>query len=111
MLDRDRDGIITKDAIFEFLEFERESNKIFPPNIARAVELYQLHNTDKGGQIDADEFRSLAHAIPFLVFPAYRLQESLRRELVGEDFWTEICQQLEEKKLQKRIQKIQVERE
>ena len=102
LLDRDRDGVITKEGILDFLDFERENNKVFPSNVMRAVELYE---DPKSGQIDGEEFHKMSKQIKFLVFPAHRLQDSLKSELLGFSFWEEISLELEEKKIATKIEK------
>ncbi len=105
ILDRDRDGVVTKEGILEFLEFERENKKIFPSNVMRAVELYE---DPTSGQINGEEFYKMCREVKYLVFPAHRLQDSLRRVLLGYSFWQEVAMQLEEKLISAKIEKKKV---
>jgi len=101
MLDRDRDGIITKDDIFSYLEFERGNQKVFPSNVVRAVELYKEPDN---GQISLSEFYKMVREVKFLVFPAHRLQDRLRDEMLGTAFWEEILMSLEEKAITEKLE-------
>ena len=107
ILDRDRDGMVTKEGILEFLEFERENKMIFPQNVMRAVELYE---DTKSGQITGEDFFKMCKDIKYLVYPAHRLQDILKEELIGYSFWDDAMMQLEEKKLSAKIEKKKVRR-
>ena len=99
-MDQNGDGVITKEKVVEFLEAERDGIRIFPLNAVRAAELYREPSEC---QIDIEEFYNMVDEIKYLMFPAYRLQELLKEELLGADFWEEIALNLEEAILVERI--------
>ena len=102
MLDRDRDSIITKEEVLEFLDFERGNTKIFPSNVVRAVQLYEEPSS---GQISIEEFYKMARQIKYLVYPAHRLQDKLRDELLGQSFWEDLEMKIQERALEEMVMK------
>lgn len=70
-----------------FLKAERDGKMIFPNNYFRAVELFQTKRSDLIGW---KEFIQLIREVPYLSFPAFRLQKSLRVYTLGESVWDKV---------------------
>ena len=94
MLDKDRDDYISKKDIFRHLMIERNKQMIYPVNNLRAVELFKC---ERGDRIDRKMFLKLIVQVPYLVFPAFRLQEEFREVIVGFRFWRKIAKRVEAK--------------
>ena len=104
MFDWDRDGYISKKDVFRHLMLERGKQMVYPNNNLRAVELFKC---DRGDRINKKLFLKLVTDVPYLIFPAFRLQEDIIRVICGARFWTRIKQWVEDMELEKR--KLRVE--
>lgn len=87
MFDRDRDDYISKKDVFRHLMIERNGSMIYPINNLRAIELFKC---ERGDRIDRKMFLRLVVQVPYLIFPAFRLQEEFRDAIVGFGFWRRI---------------------
>lgn len=99
-IDENRDDNITKDDIMFFLKRQFNGKMIFPNNYLKSIELFE---TDRSDKIDwrntyLVEFIRLAREVPYIVFPAFRLQESLRFYTLGTSAWKKISQRLVSRK-------------
>jgi len=103
LLDHDNDGYISKKDMLTFASTERFGLPIFPQNFLISIDSVELERPDK---ISAQIFTKIEQEILFLIYPAIRLQQSLRREFGGEDMWENVYKRLlrveneEEKKQQ-----------
>ena len=94
-IDENQDGFISKQEIMQFLRTEQDGKLIFPNNYLRAVELFETQRADK---IDWIEFLRLVREVPYLSFPAFRLQQALRMYTLGEFTWKRIHKRLLKRK-------------
>jgi hypothetical protein len=100
MFDRDRDEEISKKDLFRMFMIERDGMVVFPFNNMRAVELVEL---DRGDKINKHEFVDIIAQVPYIVFPAFRLQASMKEVFAGNRFWKKCKVKLEKKELEKKI--------
>ena len=99
-IDENRSGSVTKEEIIFFFKRELEGKMIFPSSYLKSVELYE---TERSDQIDwsnshLEEFVKMSKEIPYLVFPAFRLQNTLRLYTLGPFAWKRIYARLLDKK-------------
>jgi hypothetical protein len=83
-----------------FLKRQHEGKMIFPNNYLKSIELFK---TDRSDKIDWSifyivEFVRLAREVPYIVFPAFRLQNSLRLYSLGPLEWKRVNKRLLKKK-------------
>ena len=83
-----------------FLKREYNGKLIFPNNYLRSIELFETERSDliDWSKAYAVEFVRLAREVPYIVFPAFRLQETLRHYTLGEGTWKKINERLIKKK-------------
>lgn len=105
MFDKDKDGEISKKDLFRQFRQVVDNQQVFPINNMRAIELINL---ERGDKITKSEFVLVVQALPYTVFPAFRLQSSMKEMFGGFSFWTK-CKKRMEKKDQER--KMMAERE
>mmetsp|Transcript_34551 Transcript_34551/g.78947 ORF Transcript_34551/g.78947 Transcript_34551/m.78947 type:complete len:386 (+) Transcript_34551:90-1247(+) len=93
LVDRDRSGYVTKEELVEYFSYVppgvRERVPYFPVNNKNALDLFW------GGQWKHLEFEGMAQLcerFPYVLFPAFDIQERFRKKLLGKSFW----QRLEE---------------
>ena len=84
MFDEDGDNLISKLDIFRFLLQFRMGYKVFNPNYTRAVEITKIKRGDK---MNIVEFVEILNEVPFLCFPAFRLQSIMRERFGGLNLW------------------------
>lgn len=65
----------------------------------RAVELFKC---DRGDRIDRKLFLKLVTDVPYLIFPAFRLQEEMLDRVVGTRFWKRIKRKVEKREIERR---------
>lgn len=99
-IDENRDDYLSKDEIMFFLKRQHEGKMIFPNNYLKSIELFK---TDRSDKIDWSifyivEFVRLAREVPYIVFPAFRLQNSLRLYSLGPLEWKKVNKRLLKKK-------------
>lgn len=110
LLDSDHDHFISKKDLMTFLVQKRNNKKIFYFNYMKAVELLDIERPDK---ISIEQFRKIQTQIPFVCYPAFRLQKSLRNKIFGPKYWDVLYERIlnkenDENKF-KQQQKIQEE--
>jgi hypothetical protein len=100
MLDHDKDQRITKVDMLRFSAIIRGGKKIntnlinlYPENVGTNIALYKF---DRGDEIDLIAFTKCALAIPYFVFPGFRLQEQIRETFGGENLWQAIWVKIQE---------------
>jgi Ca2+-binding EF-hand superfamily protein len=98
-IDENRNGVVTKEEIMLFLRAERDGKMIFPDNYIKAIELFETNRSDTidWSKSYLEEFVRLVKEVPYLSFPAFRLQETLRLYTLGARTWSAI-----ERRLRKR---------
>lgn len=111
-IDENRSGSVTKEEIIFFLKREVDGKMIFPSSYLKSVELFE---TERSDNIDwstqyTEEFVKMAKEIPYLVFPAFRLQNTLRLYTLGPFAWKRIyARLLDRKKNEARMEEEQIE--
>lgn len=95
-IDQNDNGHVNKEEILLFLKADWEGKQIFPPNYMKAVELYETKDDYliDFGALYSDEFVRLVQQVPYLSFPAFRLQKSLRNYTLGVRKWKTIGKRL-----------------
>jgi len=88
LVDRDRSGYVTKEELVEYFSYVppgvRERVPYFPVNNKNALDLFW------GGKWKNLEFEGLAQLcerFPYVLFPAFDIQERFRKKLLGKSFW------------------------
>lgn len=99
-IDENRSGSVTKEEIIFFLKREIDGKMIFPSSYLKSVEVFE---TERSDQIDwsdlyIEEFVKMTKEIPYLVFPAFRLQNTLRLYTLGPFAWKRIYARLLDRK-------------
>lgn len=104
VIDTNDDEIISKKDILKFFAQKTESQghssekagqglheepasdarRIFPINYLKLIETLEIERSD---YIPKHEFIKVVFNVPFLVYPAVRLQEDMRKLIIGEKFW------------------------
>mmetsp|Transcript_18683 Transcript_18683/g.43414 ORF Transcript_18683/g.43414 Transcript_18683/m.43414 type:complete len:385 (-) Transcript_18683:101-1255(-) len=91
LVDKDRDGFISKEELVEYFSYVppgvREPTPYFPVNNKNALDLFW------GGKWKTLEFEGLAQLcerFPYILFPAFDIQERFRRKLLGKVFWEKL---------------------
>lgn len=111
MLDSDHDNLISKSDLYDFLSLVKFGRKLYPYNYIRVVENLE---TSRGDQINFDQFKKMhTVSIPFVCFPAFRLQEQFREKIIGKKFWKETFTKIQrveaEENRKKQINKLMEE--
>lgn len=99
MFDKDRDDYISKKDVFRHLMIERNNNMVYPVNNLRAIELFKC---ERGDRIDRKMFLKLVTFVPYLIFPAFRLQEEIKEAIVGFRFWRRIRKRVEARQAERK---------
>lgn len=99
-IDENRDNNLTKEEIMYFLQRKFDGKFIFPNNYLKSIELFETERSDKidWSRLYVVEFVRLAREVPYIVFPAFRLQESLRFYTLGEAKWKKISKRMMNRK-------------
>lgn len=84
VIDTNDDEIISKKDILKFFSQKNDGKRIFPLNYLKLIELLEIERSD---YIPKHEFVKVANNVPFLVYPAVRLQQDMRNLIIGETFW------------------------
>jgi len=82
VFDLDGSGFITHDELLELL------SDLHPPaNRNRVVRALREVDLDQNGRLSFKEFEQLSITFPNLFFPAFRLQDSMRKAFFGVKWW------------------------
>ena len=82
VFDKDKNGYIEQDELIALVEMLHGNN----PN-ANCKTALDKFDTNCDGKIDFDEFTALNNQYPMLLFPAFRIQESMMNNSMGELWW------------------------
>merc|ERR1719198_1947920 len=82
VFDTDKSGYIDEEELKNLVRMLHVAGVVV--NIKKA--LYQ-YDKDQDGQISYDEFEHMCNIYPKLLFPAYRIQESIRKYTLGEKWY------------------------
>lgn len=100
--DVDQSGTIDEKEFIELCKIVNNAAPAFPNNFKKALEEFDVN---EDGLIDYGEFLELDRRYPLILFPAFRLQDTLQRNSLGESQWLTIieaynrAQKLEEYKV------------
>jgi len=84
VFDTDKSGYIDEEELKTLVKMLHTSGVVV--NIKKALYDY---DQDKDGKISYDEFEHMCTIFPKLLFPAYRIQESIRKYTLGEKWYWE----------------------
>ncbi|KAL4434591.1 hypothetical protein ABPG74_007375 [Tetrahymena malaccensis] len=104
MIDDDHDEVISKKDIIKFLVKERYGEEVFPFNQVKAIELLDV---DRADRIKFEQFKRIEQQIPFLCYPAFRLQQIFKEQIKGNTFWKKIFQAILQQEQEREKQKQQ----
>lgn len=86
VVDTNNDEIISKRDILKFFSQKHKGHRIFPLNYLKQIEVIEL---DRSDYISKHEITKVVASVPFLMYPAVRLQQDMRNIVLGEKFWKE----------------------
>ena len=84
LIDTNEDEVISKKDILVFFSQKQNCMRIFPTNYLKLIEVMEIERSDF---IPRHEFMKVIKNIPFLIYPAVRLQEDLKALILGDRFW------------------------
>lgn len=87
MYDEDKDETVSKADIFKQLMAQRVGQRVQPSNITRAIELVYM---ERGDMMDVTKFSELVGKVPYIIFPAVRLQQTMREKFGGYSLWGQV---------------------
>ena len=96
LLDKDNDKYITYDEIINLISKKYDKKEIFKYNHFEQINQYSSNKIKRKDKITIDEFLIICLDNPFIFFPAFKLQNLLKNNYIGNNFW---------KKLNKKITK------
>jgi len=91
--DVDKNGFLDISELTVLLENMHQENEIFPSQLtASIVQHYILED----GKMDFEEFKHACQTHPMILWPLFRIQHRMRRNLLGRKFWEKIDGRLED---------------
>ena len=87
--DVDGSGTIDEKEFVELCKTVNNAAPSFPGNFKKALEEFDVN---EDGLIDYAEFLELDRRYPIILFPAYRLQDTLQRNSLGEKGWVKVIE-------------------
>jgi len=110
VIDTNDDEVISKKDILKFFSQKHQGRRVFPINYLKLIEVLEIERSDYITKMD---FIKVVNNVPFLVYPAVRLQEDMRHTILGETFWNSLVKKLGEweskKAREKQIQTFEEE--
>ena len=85
----DQSGTIDEKEFIELCKIVNNASPTFPANFKKALEEFDVN---EDGLIDYGEFTELNQKYPLVLFPAFRLQDTLQRNSLGEMQWLRITE-------------------
>lgn len=85
--DKDGSGALDEEEFMMVCTIVNNGSPTFPGNFGRALEEF---DSNDDGMIDFDEFRELNRRYPMVLFPAFRLQDRMQKQTLGEWRWAKI---------------------
>jgi len=96
--DEDGSGAIDEDEFVELCKAVNNKSPLFPGNFSNALGMF---DSNDDGLIDFSEFVELDKRFPLVLYPAFRLQETMQKMTLGERAWTDIFENLQKTKKKK----------
>ena len=87
--DSDGSGAIDEKEFMALCKAINNSAPNFPKNFTKALEEF---DTNQDGMIDYQEFLEVERRFPIVMFPAFRLQDTMQRGSLGEKAWLKIIE-------------------
>lgn len=87
--DKDGSGAIDEKEFIELCKTVNNAAPTFPANFKSALESFDVN---EDGLIDYQEFLELDRRFPLVLFPAFRLQDFMQRNTLGEKQWKKIME-------------------
>lgn len=87
--DLDNSGSISEYEFRDLCKYVNNSNPTFPGNFKKALELF---DTNQDGMIDYREFCEMERKFPMIFYPAFRLQDTMQKNTLGETEWNYVLQ-------------------
>lgn len=85
--DVDGSGTIDEKEFVELCKTVNNANPTFPANFKTALQEFDVN---EDGLIDYSEFLEIERRYPLVLFPAFRLQDTMQKLSMGEYVWLEI---------------------
>jgi Ca2+-binding EF-hand superfamily protein len=89
--DTDASGTIDEVEFMNLAKMINNGNPMFPGNFGRALAMFDKNDD---GLLDRDEFRDIDRRFPMMLFPAFRLQDRLQRNTLGDKTWIMVIERL-----------------
>lgn len=93
--DVDRSGTIDEKEFIELCKCVNNGSPTFPNNFKKGLEEFDVN---EDGLIDYSEFLEIDRRYPLVLFPAFRLQDVMQRNSLGERTWIKIIENYQEMK-------------
>jgi len=93
--DVDGSGTIDEKEFVELCKTVNNANPTFPANFKTALQDFDVN---EDGLIDYSEFLEIERRYPLILFPAFRLQDVMQKQSMGEFMWLEIISDYSENK-------------
>lgn len=94
--DVDGSGTIDEKEFMELCRTVNNANPTFPANFRRALEEFDVN---EDGLIDYGEFQEIDRRYPLVLFPAFRLQDTMQRNSLGEATWLKVIEGYNEQRI------------
>jgi Ca2+-binding EF-hand superfamily protein len=91
--DVDHSGSIDEKEFIELCKCINNAAPSFPNNFRKALEEFDVN---EDGLIDYSEFLELDRRYPLVLFPAFRLQDMMQRNTLGERVWLKVIENYQE---------------
>lgn len=93
--DVDGSGTIDEKEFVELCRTVNNAAPTYPANFKRALEEFDVN---EDGLIDYAEFLELDRRYPLILFPAYRLQDTMQKCSLGEQGWLQVIENYQRQK-------------
>lgn len=93
--DKDHSNAIDDKEFIHLLEAVNNGSPAFPGNFKTALEGF---DTNDDGMIDFAEFKVIDRRFPLIFFPAYRLQDAMQKNTLGQRAWCEIHERVQQQR-------------
>lgn len=93
--DLDGSGTIDEKEFIDLCKTVNNANPTFPSNFKTALQQFDVN---EDGLIDYSEFLEIERRYPLVLFPAFRLQDTMQKLSMGEYVWLELIADYAEQK-------------